>query len=56
MDDSESQVAMAASDFFGDLARCFPFLGVRGDGCVYVVADVGAEFVVEVCVVGVFDV
>lgn len=56
MDNSEPQVAMAPSDFLGDLTRCFPVLSVGDDGCFYVIADVGAEFVVEVCVVGVFDV
>jgi hypothetical protein len=56
VDNSEPQLAVASSDFLGDLARCFPFLGMRGDGCFYVIADVGAEFVVEVCIVGVFNV
>jgi hypothetical protein len=56
MDDSEPQLAMPSSDFLGDLAGCFPFLGVGCDGCFYVVADVGTEFMVQICVVGVSDV
>lgn len=47
---------MAASHGLWHLACFFPFLGVGDYGCFDVVADGGAEVVVEVGVVGVFDV
>jgi hypothetical protein len=53
---AEAQFAMSPPRALGDLACGFPFLGVWRDVRFHVVPDVGAEVVVQVCVVGVLDV
>lgn len=56
MNDAKAMVIIVPAGRFRDLAGFFPFVGEGRDMRVDVVADVGAQVVVQVCVVGVFDV
>jgi hypothetical protein len=56
VNDSEPQLAVAASNRLWDLSGGFPLCGVGCDGGVNVVPYIGAEVVVDVSVIRVLDI
>lgn len=56
MHDAKAELAVPSPDGLGHLACGFPVLCIGRDVSVDIVADVGAQRVVGLCVVGVLDV